>query len=174
MDEIEIVVDVPESIMAADLSSADIVEMMADRLAGAGNCSSRCRFAEIAQVADPVTQTFHVRAAMRAPEGVNLLAGHDGHGDGDLSPLRHTGQRMLVPIAATVKEPSGEQVVWVVGAGSSRAATARENRRGGSGGQVEIVGGSFAGRSDCRGGATFLREGMKVRDLGDALGGGQS
>jgi multidrug efflux pump subunit AcrA (membrane-fusion protein) len=39
--------------------------------------------------------------------------------------------------------------------------------------QIEIVSGLQPGDRIVVAGAPFLREGMKVRDLGDALGGGQ-
>ena len=42
-----------------------------------------------------------------------------------------------------------------------------------TGGQIEIVDGLQPGDRIAVAGVTFLREGMKVRDLGDALGGGQ-
>jgi multidrug efflux pump subunit AcrA (membrane-fusion protein) len=41
-----------------------------------------------------------------------------------------------------------------------------------TGGDVEIVDGLQPGDRIAVAGVTFLREGMKVRDLGDALGGG--
>ena len=42
-----------------------------------------------------------------------------------------------------------------------------------TGGRVEIVDGLQPGDRIAVAGVTFLREGMKVRDLDDALGGGQ-
>jgi multidrug efflux pump subunit AcrA (membrane-fusion protein) len=40
------------------------------------------------------------------------------------------------------------------------------------GGQIEITEGLEPGDRIAVAGVTFLRDGMKVRDLGDALGGG--
>ena len=74
VDEIEIVVDVPETVMAADIQSADIVQMLAE-LSGAPGLQFPVEIREIAQVADPTTQTFKVRAAMQAPEGIRALPG---------------------------------------------------------------------------------------------------
>jgi len=169
VDEIEIVVDVPETIMAADLSTADIVEILAT-FSGAPGIQFPAHIKEIAQRADPVTQTFQVRVAMKAPQGVNLLPGMTAtvtltyHRSGVL------GQRILVPIAASVKESSGEQVVWVVE--PDQTVRRRPVRIGeAEGGQIEIVDGLAPGDRIAVAGATFLREGMKVRDLGDALGG---
>ena len=65
-DEIEVVVDVPESVMSADLRSADIVHLVAEFTAAPG-IEFPVEIREIAQRADPVTQTFPVRAVMKAP-----------------------------------------------------------------------------------------------------------
>ena len=43
-----------------------------------------------------------------------------------------------------------------------------------TGGQIEIADGLQPGDRIAVAGVTFLREGMKVRDLGDALGGGST
>jgi multidrug efflux pump subunit AcrA (membrane-fusion protein) len=43
-----------------------------------------------------------------------------------------------------------------------------------TGSQIEVVDGLQAGDRIAVAGVSFLREGMKVRDLGDALGGGTS
>src|SRR5271165_3492917 len=72
VDEIEIAVDVPETVMAADLRSADILQMLAS-FNGAPGLQFPVHIKEVAQRADPVTQTFLVRVGMKAPPGVNLL-----------------------------------------------------------------------------------------------------
>src|SRR5262249_33526606 len=73
--EIVVAVDVPETVMAADLRLSDIVEMFAE-VSGAPGLKFPGRITEVAQAADPVTQTFRVRAALKAPPaGVNLLPG---------------------------------------------------------------------------------------------------
>ena len=81
------------------------------------------------------------------------------------------GNRILVPIAAVSNDSQGEQVVWVVGAdqtvsrrpvklGAAAAAQLKSSRDLQPGDRIAVAG------------VAFLREGMKVRDLGDALGGG--
>src|SRR5262249_22235403 len=74
VDEVDIAVDVPETIMIADLRSADIVQMTAT-FSGAPGLEFPVRIKEIAQVADSITQTFQVRVAMKSPPGMNLLPG---------------------------------------------------------------------------------------------------
>ena len=74
VEEVDIAVDVPETVMIADIRSADIVQMAA-QFSGAPGLEFPVRIKEIAQAADPVTQTFQVRVAMKSPPGINLLPG---------------------------------------------------------------------------------------------------
>jgi membrane fusion protein (multidrug efflux system) len=81
------------------------------------------------------------------------------------------GQRILVPVEAIAETPGGEQVAWVLGDGN--AVAPRKVKLGSAaGGRIEVVGGLAEGDRIVIAGVRFLREGMKVRDLGDALGGG--
>jgi multidrug efflux pump subunit AcrA (membrane-fusion protein) len=82
------------------------------------------------------------------------------------------GNPILVPITAVLKEASGDQRACVIGA--DQGATRRPVKLGDmTGGDVEITSGLQPGDRIAVAGVTFLRDGMKVRDLGDALGGGQ-
>jgi multidrug efflux pump subunit AcrA (membrane-fusion protein) len=76
-----------------------------------------------------------------------------------------------VPISAVFKDATGEQVAWVIGPDQTVARRPVKLGRA-TGGDVEVVDGLGAGDRIAVAGVTFLREGMKVRDLGDALGGG--
>ncbi len=166
--EIDIVVDVPESIMAADLGTADILELVAEFSAAPG-LRFPVRIKEIAQRADPVTQTFAIRVAMKVPEGVNLLPGMTAGVTMTYRRADILGGRILVPVSAVFKESSGEQVVWILG--PDQTVTQRPVKLGeATGGRIEIVDGLQPGDRIAVAGVTFLRDGMKVRDLGDALG----
>jgi len=126
------------------------------------------RIKEIAQVADPVTQTFPVRFEMRSPSGVTILPGMTA--TVTVNYRRPKGNRILVPISAVCKLETEEQAVWVLGADG--IVRARRVAMGAArGGDVEILQGLSAGDRIVVAGVTFLREGMKVRDLGNALGG---
>lgn len=169
-DEIEIVVDVPETVMAADIQSADILQMVAE-LSGAPGLQFPVRIREIAQVADPTTQTFKVRTAMQPPEGVRALPGMTATVTATYRRARILGNQIRVPISAVLKEAGGEQIAWVFGADNT--VTRRPVKLGEvAGGDVEIISGLQPGDRIAVAGVTFLRDGMKVRDLGDALGGG--
>jgi multidrug efflux pump subunit AcrA (membrane-fusion protein) len=76
-----------------------------------------------------------------------------------------------VPVSAVVN-PSGQQTVWILEPDHTvRCRTVEMGHV--KDGQVEILSGLRPGDRVAVAGATFLREGMKVRDLGGALGGGQ-
>jgi RND family efflux transporter MFP subunit len=171
VDEIDIVVDVPEALMTADLRSADIVQMRAE-FSGAPGLEFPVHIKEIAQRADPVTQTFKVRVAMKAPAEVQLLPGMTSTVTTTYRRARILGNPILVPISAVTKDPGGEQVAWVIGPGQT--VKRRPVKLGeATGGQIEIAKGLRPGDRIAVAGVTNLREGMKVRDLGDALGGSQ-
>ena len=172
VDEVEIRVDVPEAVMTTDIRRADIVEMLA-RLSGAPGLQFPVQIREISQVADPTTQTFQVRTAMQAPDGVQALPGMTATVTATYRRASVLGERVLVPTAAVVKSADGEQIVWVIDAEGRTAA--RPVMVGSvSGGSIEIVDGLQPGERIAIAGMSFLRDGMIVRDLGEALsvGGG--
>jgi len=170
-NEIDIAVDVPESVMIADIRTADIVEMYAE-LSGAPGLRIPVRVREIAQVADPTTQTFNVRVAMKATPGVTVLPGMTATVTVTYRRAGILGNRILVPISAVLNDSSSAQVSWVIG--SDQIVTRRLVKIGeATGGQIEILEGLQPGDRIAVAGGSFLREGMKVRDLGNALGGSQ-
>jgi RND family efflux transporter MFP subunit len=172
VDEIEVAVDVPESIMAADLRAADIVQIVA-QFSGAPGLQLPVRIREIAQVADPTTQTFRVRVALKAPPpGVNVLPGMTATVALTYRRASILDSRILVPISAVYKDSTGEQIAWVLG--PDQAVSRRPVKIGeATGDRIEILDGLRPGDRIVVAGAPLLREGMKVRDLGDALGGSQ-
>jgi len=171
VDEIEVAVDVPETVMAADIRSADIVQMVAE-FSGVPGLEFPVHITEVAQSADPTTQTFKVRVAMKAVPGINVLPGMTATVTATYRRAKILGSRVLVPISAVLKEATGEQLAWVIRPDQTIAR--RPVKIGeATGGQIEIVDGLQAGDRIAVAGVTHLCEGMKVRDLGDGLGGGQ-
>ena len=172
VEEIEIVVDVPETVMAADIRTADVIDLVAE-FSGAPGLRFPVEIREIAQVADPTTQTFKVRAAMQAPANVTILPGMTATVTTDFRRAGVLGQQLLVPASAVVKKDSGDQVVWLIeGDGDSQKVAKRAVKLGdASGGDIEIVEGLAPGDRIAIAGASRLRDGMLVRDLGDQLGG---
>jgi RND family efflux transporter MFP subunit len=176
VDEIEVVVDVPETVMAADILTADIEKMLAE-FSGAPGIQFPVHIKEVARAADPTTQTFKVRAAMKAPPDVTLLPGMTATVTVTYHRARVLGDRILVPVSAVFKESTGDSVVWAVTRDEStpdETVSRRPVKLGeATGGRIEILEGVQPGDRIAVAGASFLREGMKVRDLGDDLGGSQ-
>jgi RND family efflux transporter MFP subunit len=169
VEEIEIAVDVPESVMASALRTADITGLTAEFSAAPGR-SFPVQVREIAQRADPVTQTFNVRATMQAPADLNLLPGMTATVTMNYRRAAVLGPNISVPVAAVVQDSKGGSIVWIIDA--DQTVTARPVRTGAiSGGLTAITAGLQPGDRIAAAGASHLREGMKVRDLGDALGG---
>jgi membrane fusion protein, multidrug efflux system len=169
IEEIEVVVDVPETVMSADIQSSDVVSMVAE-LSGAPGIQFPLEIREIAQVADPVTQTFKIRTAMQVPEGVRTLPGMTATVALTYRRAEVLGDRTLVPISAVMKDAKGDQVAWVIDADSK--VSRRSVKLGEpTGAEIEVVEGLEPGDRIAVAGVSFLREGMKVRDLGDMLGG---
>lgn len=170
-DEMDLVADVPESIMGSGLTADRIAEIIAEFTAAPG-VRFPVTIKEIAQVADPVTQTFRIRGSMKAQPGAAVLPGMTATVTLTYRRGAERDKRLLVPVSAVCKEASsGEQLVWVIGA--DQIVKRRPVRLGEvSEGRVEVVKGLQSGERIAVAGVSFLREGMEVRDLGDALGEG--
>jgi RND family efflux transporter MFP subunit len=170
-EEIEVVVDVPETVMAADLRSADIVRLVAE-FSGAPALEFPVQIKEIAQQADPTTQTFQIRVGLQAPSGVQILPGMTARVTATYRRASILGSPILVPLAAVSHDATAEQVVWVLG--TEQIVTRRPVKLGAAtGDRVEITDGLQPGDRIAVAGVSFLHDGMRVRDLGDALGGEQ-
>jgi RND family efflux transporter MFP subunit len=171
VNEIDIVADVPEVAIAAGIRSPAITNMIAELSVAPGR-QFPVRVKEVAQVADPTSQTFPVRVGMKAPLGLTVLPGMTATIVATYRRHGTEGKRILVPISTVYKQDTGDQVAWVVG--PYEMVSRRVVKMGAArGGQVEILAGLRPGDRVVVAGAPFLSEGMKVRDLGDALGDSQ-
>jgi len=172
VDEVDIVVDVPESVMIADIRAAEVAQVIATFSSAPGR-QFPVRVKEMAQAADPVTQTFQVRVTMKSPPDLNVLPGMTATVTLTTHRRGSRDNRILVPISAVFKDDTGVQVAWVVG--PDQTVSRRPVKLGeAAGGQIAVTEGLQPGDRIAVAGVTFLREKMKVKDLGDALGGGQS
>ena len=171
LGEVDIVVDVPEAIMTSNLHSGTIVKMLAE-ITGVPGRRYPVRIKEIAQVADPATQTFAVRFAMSSPSHVTILPGMTAIVTVAYRRPGVGGNRVLAPASAVCKQDNGSQVAWVIG--PNQIAKPRPVRIGAAkDGDIEILNGLKPGDRIAVAGTAYLRDGMKVRDLGNALGGGE-
>jgi membrane fusion protein, multidrug efflux system len=170
-DEMDIAVDVPESIMGSGLTAERIVKINAAFTAAPG-VQFPVKIIEIAQVADPVTQTFRIRGRMKTPPGGAVLPGMTATVTLTYRRGGEFDNRLLVPISAVSRDSHGEQVAWVIG--QDQIVERRPVKIGeATGGQLEVVKGLQPGERIAVAGVSFLHEGMKVHDLGGALGDGR-
>jgi multidrug efflux pump subunit AcrA (membrane-fusion protein) len=80
-----------------------------------------------------------------------------------------TGSALSVPVSAIYTDPSGAQVAWIID--QDLIARRTPVKVGAvSAGSIEILEGLKAGDRIATAGVSLLRDGLKVRDLGDALG----
>ena len=171
VDEIDIAVDVPETVMAADLRASDIVQMLASFNAAPG-LEFPVHVKEIAQRAEPITQTFTIRVGMQAVPGVNLLPGMTGIVTLTYRRASILGDQILVPAVAVTKDSTGVQMAWNMDADGN--VTRRPVKTGAvTGNDIVVLEGLEPGDRIVTAGVSFLRDGMKVRDLGDGLEGGR-
>ena len=169
--DIEIVVDVPEAYVASSLRSTEIQQSVAELSIAPGR-RFPVHIKEVAQIADPKTQIFEVRFAMKAPPGIRALPGMTASVTITTRASTRPAKNLIVPISAVVKLDTGEQVAWILG--SDQTVHRRIVKLGAPiGEEIEILGGLQPGDRVAVAGATFLHDGMKVRDLGDALADGQ-
>lgn len=171
-EEIFVGVDVPEEIMAASIRPKDIDKIVAE-FSGVPNRQFPVTISEIAQAADPVTQTFKVRVSMKVPQGVNLLPGMTARVTVSYRRSDSERTRFMVPASAVFTDSHGDQIVWVIGKDGT-VTSQKVNVGVPSGNLIEIREGLKDGDRIATAGVSFLRPGMKVRDLGNALGGGRS
>ncbi len=170
-DDIDIVVDVPETFMATPMRPANIAKMFAELSVAPGR-KFPVTLKEATQVADPRTQTFQVRFAMKVPSGVTPLPGMTANVTVAYKKAGISDNRLFVPVSAITKLDTGEQVTWIIGADQS--VSLRPVKIGAAtGGQIEVVKGLHPGDRIAVAGVTHLRQGMKVRDLDGALGDAQ-
>ena len=171
VNDFDIVADVPEGFIAADIRLSNIQQSVAE-LSTAPGRQFPVHIKEVAQIADPRTQIFEVRFALKAPPGITGLPGMTANVTITTRGSRTQGNLLRVPVSAVSRQDTGEQVVWVLESDQTvhrkpvKMGTPTED-------QIEILSGLQPGDRIVVAGATFLREGMKVRDLGNALGGGQ-
>jgi RND family efflux transporter MFP subunit len=169
-NDIDIVVDVPEAFVGAHLDGSAIEKSVAELSTVPGR-QFPVSIKEVGQIADPLTQVFQVRfTMMRPPAGVNALSGMTAKVEIALRGKSGPEKIPIIPIAAVSRLGTGEQVVWILGGDQTvrhRAVTLGTPAADG----VEIVSGLKSGDRIVVAGTAFLHEGMKVRDLGDALAG---
>lgn len=162
ISEIEIVVDVPETLMAAIHKTADA--RMSARLTVAPDQRFSLIPKEYSIHADPQTQTYAVVLTMPQPENITILPGMtaivENHPDMGAPEYR----RIIIPAAAVTRDSEKTPFVWQLDEKKMTVAKTRVRIGKLTGSQdIVILEGLLGGEKIVTAGAAFLRAGMKVR-----------
>jgi RND family efflux transporter MFP subunit len=172
VSRIEIVVDIPELIMAR-VRANRARDIHAEFAAMPGK-RYPLTVKEYATRADPATNTYQFVLEMPQPEDLNVLPGMTAIVSGS-DPMAHASATpFVVPAFAVFADDGGQSRVWVVDEEKMTVAS-REVSTGSVTGteSIEIIDGLASGEIIAITGVTRLREGMQVRDLAKMEGYGK-
>jgi RND family efflux transporter MFP subunit len=120
--------------------------------------------------ADPVTRTYRATFAFDSPSDVLILPGMTAkvivHSPVEQSGSAKMAAGMFVPVDAVVADDAGNSFVWRYDSSSSEVSRAMVTIGDMSGADILITSGLESGDTIAVAGAAHLREGMKVRPLG--------
>lgn len=162
ISQIEILVDVPEDIMAGakKTRAADTVV----EFAAAPGKRFKVKLKEYSTEADPKTQTYRVVLTLPAPENINIFPGMTATVSGARS--QKGSSRIVIPAIAVVADHDGVSNVWIIDK-ETMTSKKRKVRTGNLTGKdsIEILDGLNSGEMIAIAGVSRLREGMEVRPL---------
>ncbi|MDB4444109.1 efflux RND transporter periplasmic adaptor subunit [bacterium] len=164
ISQVEILVDVPENLMAGVSGEEKGTISLVAEFPTAPEKKYPLTLKEYATKADPATQTYQVVFQMPQPEGVNVLPGMTATVTADLGEAGQTGTLFIIPAIAVLADPDGKSYVWVV---ESKDMTVHKRKvdvgRLTGSENIDILGGLNEGEKIVVAGALKLQEGMKVR-----------
>ena len=168
ISELEIKVDVPESIMIQLRRAIEPgkVTKPEREMYAVFNQIKDVKFPlttkEVSTTADPNTRTFEATLKMEHPEGYNILPGMTATVFAEvLASERGDSLSVLLPVSAVVADTGKDPVVWVVDE-ATMTVSARPVTVGEMSTDSISVTGVDAGQRVVTAGAAFMREGMKV------------
>ena len=166
---VEIVIDVPEQIMANFRQSNLTIESFAS-FEAMPEKKYPLEFREASTTADPNTRTYEVTLMMPQPEEITVLPGMTATviAIATLKETATTETRFVVPAGAVATADDGSMFVWVVDPQSNKVH-ARKIDVGSVAGQGGIVieGGINTGDRIVVAGVSHLRESEKVRPMNE-------
>lgn len=162
IDQLEILIDVPELLMAQFRQTGNI-EVVAEFDAAAGN-KYPITVKEFSTDADPATQTYQVVLAMAQPEEANILPGMTAKVTASASEGYDVGSKITIPAIAVLNDAGNQAYVWVFDS-SSKTVSKSPVKIGPLEGSKNVVveEGLEGGEVIVSAGITKLRDGMAVR-----------
>lgn len=161
---VEILVDVPENVVAIAEKGKDRVKMYTEFSTASGK-RFELEYKERAAEADPATQTYQVTFQMAQPEGINALPGMTTKVIIAVTEeAAATDEEIRIPAIAVVTDPEGKNFVWVL---DDQGMTVRRNdvTLGQPTGSEKVVveKGLKGDETIVTAGVLKLKEGQKVR-----------
>lgn len=130
----------------------------------------KARLISFETTADPVTRTYRATFAFDNPDDVNVLPGMTAkvvlNIAADKAPAG-TKVGLLIPVTAVVVDTDGGAYVWKYDPASSQVSKAAVTIGDMSGASIRVLSGLHGGDQIATAGAAHMREGMKVRPLGE-------
>lgn len=164
ISSVEILVDVPEIIMA-NIRGDGVGDVVAEFAAAPGK-QYPMTIKEYATRADPKTQTYQVVFRMPQPDDINILPGMTATVTGSPRQREQTKEIFVVPAIAVVGDAAGNPFVWIVDKETMKVSQ-RPVKTGDLTGtdSIRIPEGLKSGELVAVSGVSRLREGMQVSDL---------
>jgi RND family efflux transporter MFP subunit len=132
--------------------------------------SFKARLISFETTADPVTRTYRATFAFDNPGDVNVLPGMTAKAILNMPADKaadSTEVGILVPATAVVVNTDGSAYVWQFDPGSSEVNKLTVTIGDMSGASIRVLSGLDGGEQIATAGAAHMREGMKVRSLGE-------
>jgi multidrug efflux system membrane fusion protein len=163
IDELEILIDVPE-LMIAQFGQGGKIDVVAEFDAVAGN-QYQLTIKEYSTDADPATQTYQVVLAMDQPEEANILPGMTAKVTASVQEGNDVGSSsILIPAIAVLNDADKKDYVWVFDRNSSKVTKVLVKIGSLKGSKSILVEEGLKGGDEIViAGITKLRDGMTVR-----------
>ncbi|MFO7645133.1 MAG: efflux RND transporter periplasmic adaptor subunit, partial [Desulfosarcina sp.] len=171
VSSVEILVDVPELIVATFTESSETQVQAVAEFAAAPGKQYPLTIKERAKRADPKTQTYQVVLQMPKPDDINVLPGMTATVTGSTQTREESRGVFMVPAIAIVADVVGKPNVWIVDKETLKVQR-RPVKTGDLTGtdSIEIIDGLKSGDTIAISGVSRLREGMQVSDLSKVEG----
>ena len=163
VSQIELLIDVPENVMATAKDDDDGVSFNV-RFPAAPKKSFPLELKEFATRADPATQTYQVVLKMAQPKEFHVITGMTATVTVVFKGQTASHQRTRVPAIAVVADPDGASYVWVVDTAAMTVHKQKVKVGAVAGSEdVNILEGLRGGEEVVVAGILKLHEGMQVR-----------
>lgn len=162
IDQLEILIDVPE-LMMAQFRKRLPIDVIAEFDAAAG-AKYPLTVKEFSTDADPTTQTYQVVLSMAQPQEANILPGMTAKVTASTKAGDVEGRAILIPAIAVLNSSDNKNYVWLLDRESmtvKKTAISIGSLRGDK--NIQVLDGLKSGDEIVMAGVSKLRDGMKVR-----------